>query len=540
MKKVISLLLAVSMIFIFSSCSEKGSGEKISYPLANSPVTLDPQFAADTAAQTVITNTFEGLVRLDENGEIIPGIAESWSTSADGLTYTFKLREGTEWYCPIILKTEFGEEFYDRFSSEKVTANDFVFACRRAVTLREGSSHAHRLFVIENAPEIYAGTMTADKLGVTAPDAYTLVIKLNTKCPDLLRRLTECEFMPCNKDFFEAMGGRYGLSNKHILCNGPFYVSSWDPETSLIIKANKYYAGEKKALPLSVSFSFDNDIPSIAKKLSSAGYLAALLPPDCELPENTSVADEKKNSVFGFCFNCSDKYLNNLSLRLALCESIDRNLFAPAGDNCTPQFGFIPESCFAGSDNYRSAAQGQTVMLPFNVKTASESWQTALTELETDRITLNILCPEWLEAAVKQQLQLWQKTMGIGLGVTVETKTADEIRSAVNSGEYQIALCGVDSDYDSAVDFLVSFSNGGIFRFDTAEYSAITERLMQVKSDSELLGGCFTAESYILNQGIFFPLYSRASRFVISDDAGDIYMPGAEGTVTFINAKRFD
>lgn len=116
------------------------------------------------------------------------------------------------------------------------------------------SSHAHRLFAIENAQEIYSGKLGAESLGVTAQGDYTLVFRLAAPCPDFLEKLTECEFMPCNEDFFNAMGGRYGLGNKYMLCNGPFYVSAWDPETSMTIKANKFYSGASKAKPSSVIF----------------------------------------------------------------------------------------------------------------------------------------------------------------------------------------------------------------------------------------------------------------------------------------------
>lgn len=540
MKRFFSALTALILIFLCASCSESGAGKSFTYPLDNSPATIDPQYASDTAARTVITNTFEGLVRLDPEGKIIPGIAESWSVSSDGLVYTFKLREGTEWYCPAVLKKEYGDEFFKRFSSEKVTANDFVFACQRAVSLGDGAARSHRLSVIENAPEIIAGTKKAEELGVSAPDANTFVIRLRTPCGDMLERLTESEFMPCNKDFFEAMGGRYGLTNKHIMCNGPFYVSAWDPEVSLTVKANKYYAGEQEVKPSSVTFIFDSDPESIAKKLSSGDISAALLSPDCPVPDNTETASEKANSVFGILFNCSDKFLSNKNLRLAFCHSVNRNLFAPQGDSMKPMFGFIPESCSAGNKPYREAAGGQTPMLNKKENYGNFCWSLALEELEVSKIGITVLCPEWLESPVRQQLQVWQKVMGIGLGITVEVRSEAEISEAVSSGNYQIAFGSFEAENDSAVDFLASFSDGGIFRFDSEEYRLIIERLMQVSSDRDLVNGCYTAENHIIREGICLPLYSRSSRFVFAEDTADIYMPGTNGTVCFINAKRFD
>lgn len=539
MKRLLSLILTAVLILSLASCSGRGEGKQIFYALSASPSTLDPQYAKDSDAHLIINNTFEGLVRLSAEGEIISGLAEKWDISSDGLQYTFYLKPNTEWYCPISLKNEFGEEFYKKFSEETVTAADFAFAMKRAVSPQTGSRYAHRLFVIENAYEIYSGALEVDSLGVTVSDENTLVIKLKEACPDFLERLTESVFMPCNEDFFNAMNGRYGLSNKHILCNGPFYVSSWDPESSLTIKRNKYYSGSQTVVPALVSFSFDSDYDSIAKKIASGSLSAALLPPDCATPENSVTVNKSANSVFGFLFNCSDQYLKNKSLRLALCSSINTELFAET-DNAEPMNGFIPESCSAGGKNYREAVGSQTPSLEYDAASAAALWKQALSELETDKISLTVICPEWLDSAVRRQLQIWQQTMGIGIGITVVNKTPDEILSAVESGSYQIALSGIESPYKSAVDFLASFEGGGVFRFPSSEYDMIIARLLESEGDDELLGGCFTAETYILQQAVCFPVYSRSSRFVTAEDIEGITVSGSESTVSFIGAKRFD
>lgn len=539
MRRFLSLLICIALVISLSSCSG-GENKAISYSLSASPVTLDPQFATDVNAHLVINNSFEGLVRLSANGEIIPGIAESWSVSPDGLTYTFNLKQGTEWYCPSSLKNEFGSEFYNKFSSEKVTARDFVFAMQRAVSPETNSPSAHRLFVIENAVEVHSGNADVSALGVSAPQDYTLIIKLREPCADMLERLTESVFMPCNEEFFNTMNGRYGLTHRHILCNGPFYVSMWDKEGSLSIRKNKYYSGEQEVLPSSVNFSFDYSAQSIANKISTATASAGILPPDTETPENAVLIKENRNSVFGFVFNCADSYLSNKNLRLALCTSIDRNLFTESSDSTVPMSGFVPESCSFGASSYRDAVGIQTPHIVTDASAASYYWKNALSELSASKITLTVLCPEWMDNSVRRQLQIWQQTMGISLAITIETKTPDEIRSAVNSGNFQIALTGIESSYDSAVDFLASLRNGGVFRFNAEEYGAIIDRLLVVEDENELLRGCFTAENYILQNALCFPIYCRSSRFVAHGETDGISIINSESSVSFIGARRFD
>ncbi len=539
MKRFLSLIMVLVLAVSLASCS-KGDNKAIAYSLSASPSTLDPQYASDTGANIVINNTFEGLVRLSAGGEIVPGIAQSWNVSADSLTYTFSLKADTEWYCPSVLKNEFGEEFYNKFSTEKVTANDFVFAMRRAVSPETLSPAAHRLFVIENATDIYTGKADASALGVTAPNAATLVIKLKEPCKDFLQRLTESVFMPCNEEFFNSMNGRYGLTHKHILCNGPFYVSAWDKEGSLSIRRNKYYSGSQTVMPSSVNFSFDYDPQTVADRLSAAAVSAALLLPDSKVPANATLVKENPNSTFGFVFNCSDANLQNTNLRLALCASVDRNLFSQPMDNAVPMAGFVPINCSGGGVNYRDAVGSQTPCIYPDNTAAVSYWNAALTELATDKVAITVLCPEWLDTPVRHQLQRWQQILGINLGITIENKKPEEIQQAVESGDFQIALTGVESSYDSAVDFLASLRNGGVFRFNSAEYGMIIDRLLTVEDEKELLGGCLTAENYILQQGICYPLYGRSSRFVMHDEIEGITIVNSESSVSFIDARRVD
>ncbi len=539
MKRLIAAVTAVILLLMCSSCTPKGSGKSIAYPLSASPSTLDPQFANDTNAMVVINNTFEGLVRFDEDGEIIPGIAESWSISPDGKTYTFKLKEGTEWFCPTALKSEFGEDFYKRFSSEKITAHDFVFAFQRAVMPETGSPNAHRLFVIENAYEVFYNNYSENLLGVTAPDDHTLVIKLAEKTDGFLERLTESVFMPCNKDFFNAMNGRYGLSHKHILCNGPFYISSWDSETSLTAKRNSYYAGELVVMPASIVFSFDPSKESVAKKISNGSATAALLPPDCPMPENCTTVSESENSVLGFVFNCADPVLSNTSVRLAMCKSIDRSLF-PETSTATPQSGFVPNSCIVGSTSFRKQVGSQTQKVEQNLTEAASLWQEGLDALGKKSVQLKVLCPEWLDASVRQQLQIWQKTLGISIGITIENLSPEEISKSVASGNYQVALTSIESRYENAGDFLASLTGGNIFNLKSASYDGIISDLLAAESYDDMIAGCFNAENFILQNAICYPLYSRSSRFVVHKDADGIIFLGSESSVSFISAKRYD
>ena len=539
MKRFIALTLVAVIMLSCCSCTVKGSGKSIAYPISASPSTLDPQFAKDIEAQMIINNIFEGLVRLDSEGNVVSGIAEDWDISDDELTYTFHLKDNTEWFCPASIQNEFGKEFFEHFSNITVTAHDFVFAFRRAVLPETQSANAYKLFPIKNAVQVNSGAYGPSLLGVTAVDDYTLKIELEEPVEDFLERLTESVFMPCNQDFFEATNGRYGLSNRHILCNGPFYISSWNTETSLTIKNNKYYSGEQDVYPATVVFSYDPDNSSVAKKISSGSASAALLPPDVATPEKSTVVKTINNATFGFFFNCSDAVMSNANIRFALCSSMDRSLFGVT-DNAAPQSGIVPMNCTVGSFNYREAVGSQTYDFAHDNEAAKEYWQTGLAELGRGTVSLTVLCPEWMDSAVRQQLQIWQQVLGVSIGITIETKSAQEISAAVTSGNYQIALTDIESDYNNTADFLSSFTNGGVFRFTPPGYVNVIDNIFSADTHEKMLEECFAAETLLLSNAVCYPLYSRSSRFVISEEVEGIYMPGAENTVCFIGALRHD
>lgn len=127
------VLSAVLLLPALAGCSKKTGAEKdLAYPIDGEPVCLDPQIAADETAKLVTGNCFEGLVRLDESGAIVPGAAQRWDVSADGRTYTFHLREGMKWH---IADSDELEELLGKGKTIDTTLNaeDFAFGLKRAL-----------------------------------------------------------------------------------------------------------------------------------------------------------------------------------------------------------------------------------------------------------------------------------------------------------------------------------------------------------------------------------------------------------------------
>ncbi len=157
------------------------------------PETLDVHRSTGMPEFELQVDLFEGLVHYGPAGAPVPGVAERWTISDDGLTYTFALRSTATWS-----------------NGDPVTADDFVYALRRAVTPATASRYAFILFPIANA-EAIAGNTIKDpaQLGVSAPDPRTVVIRLKAPTPYFLGLLTHHMAFPLHRASIERLGERW-------------------------------------------------------------------------------------------------------------------------------------------------------------------------------------------------------------------------------------------------------------------------------------------------------------------------------------------
>jgi oligopeptide transport system substrate-binding protein len=188
------------------------------------PETLDPQKADGSEEFWVQSDLFEGLTRVDPHGKIVPGVARNWEIAGDGLSWTFHLRPDLKWS-----------------DGTPLTAEDFVWSMRRAVDPNTAASYASILYPIAGARAINSGReKDLATLGVTAPDAGTLVIRLETPTAYLAGVMTLGIAMPVPRRAIEAYGADWTRPG-HIIGNGAFVMESWTPELEIHMKRNPNY-----------------------------------------------------------------------------------------------------------------------------------------------------------------------------------------------------------------------------------------------------------------------------------------------------------
>lgn len=271
-KKTICILLTVITVSLcFSSCTAKGKSIHFYYPFSGQVNSFDPQVASTSDEFLIIENSYEGLIRVNDDGTVVPAAAERWEISADKKTYTFYLRQNAVWHVNKEVKEKLGEKY-----APAVTADDFVFALERAVSPQTQAPLYPTVASIVNAPAVYSGKKEASSLGVSALDDYTLQINLSAEDPAFLSTLATAVAMPCNREFFSYTGGRYGLELEYTLSNGQFYVANI-LDTSYLLDSNDSYNGNDKPVVSDLTFNIDTDDANIADKLETGYYDAAFI-----------------------------------------------------------------------------------------------------------------------------------------------------------------------------------------------------------------------------------------------------------------------
>jgi ABC-type oligopeptide transport system substrate-binding subunit len=212
--------------------------DSYNYPSSSDPVTWDVLATSRQADSRILIQLYDGLTEYDVEDVQQPALAESWEVSDDGLTYTFKIREGVKWV------DSQGREVAD------LTADDFVAGMQHMMDAMGGLEYLVQ-GVIKGA-DAYINGETADfsTVGVKAVDDYTLEYTLEQDTPYFMSMLSYGVFAPLSRSYYEGQGGQfgqgtgsgnYGTDQDHIAYCGPFIITSFTEKNSIVFKANPSY-----------------------------------------------------------------------------------------------------------------------------------------------------------------------------------------------------------------------------------------------------------------------------------------------------------
>ena len=319
------------------------------------PDTLDPQRSRTDASFNILRDLFEGLTAVGPDGGAVPAAAESWTVSADGLEYTFRLREGLRWS-----------------NGDPVLAGDFVAGMRRLVAPATASPYAQVFEPVLNASAIVAGKQAPDALGVTAPDDRTVVIQLANPAPYLLGILAHPSTFPVHGRSLAQHGAAYARPGK-LVSNGAFVLEDWVVGSHVVAGRNTHYWNDAATHVSRVRYLHHAEAGTEFRQYR-AGELDVtyIVPPQQfawiqeNLPGELHVSPQL--SVYYYGFNLTrPPFKDNPGLRRALSMVIDRDRLTKSvtGLGEAPAYGWVPR----GVANY-TPQQFDYVDKPYEARVA--------------------------------------------------------------------------------------------------------------------------------------------------------------------------
>ena len=297
------------------------------------PETLDPQRAEGVSALNILRDLDEGLTAAGPAGAAVPAAAERWDVSADGRDYVFHLRHDARWS-----------------NGDALTADDFVAGLRRSVDPATGSAYAQVLSPIDNAGAVAAGRLPPSRLGVDAPDPYTLHIRLAVPATYLPALLAHPATFPVHGPSLARYGRDFARPG-HLVSNGAYRLQEWVPQSRVVLQRNPYYRDAATTAVERVVYLPTEDVGAELQR-----YRAGELDVTAAIPMSQARWVRQRFGgelhlapylgSYWYGYNLSrPPFQGNAGLRRALSLVIDREVIAGKllQDAALPSYTLVPE-----------------------------------------------------------------------------------------------------------------------------------------------------------------------------------------------------
>ncbi|MEW5817299.1 MAG: peptide ABC transporter substrate-binding protein [Spirochaetota bacterium] len=403
---------------------------------------------------------WEPLVGFDKNLELMPLEAESWDKSADGLTWTFHLRKGLLWS-----------------DGEPLTANDFVFALRRAVTQGyDFGWYWSWAAGIKNWSKVEKGTLPVEELGIKAPDNLTLVITTETPKPFLPGVLVW--LYPVPKHAVDKYGDEYATKAETMVSNSPFIVSEWVKQDHITYVRNPNYKGILKPYlsKIVTKYGTENPETGFPAYLNNEIYKSELNPGQLAYAQKNipmELHSAPSFAIFYLTFDTTKPPFNDVRVRKAfnyavnrdeMCSTVLKGLASPEWQVLMKGFpGHDPEAKKLSDYNPASARK---LLAEAGYPDGKGFPKLELYLRQGPEMAIQKPAGEYLQAQLK-------KNLGIEIvPLALDMKTYTD---ALNKHTHNFFLAPYAFDYTDPSNFMDLFLTGGRHAWSNAEYDKLVK-----------------------------------------------------------------
>lgn len=491
MKRKIALLLVITMLVTIaligcgsaqdstgsSSASTASTSSSAAEPkqlvaqIGPNPETIDPALNSAVDGGNMLLFSFDCLLNVDKDNKIIPGAAEKWETSPDGLTWTFHLRSGLKWS-----------------DGSPLTAKDFVYSWKRVADPKTAAPYGETVLgMVKGFKEAAAGNL--DALGVAAPDDNTFVVTLAHPCTYFDKLAAFATLSPVNQATIEKNGDSWATNPESYICNGPFYIKEWVPSSYILFAKNPNYrdTASIKLDSIKLLLIEDSNASYAAYKTGEAMMIKDV--PTAEIPSlkgNPEFHIDPLQGTYYIDLNNTLKQFSDPRVRQALSLAIDRKYVAETlmQGTYTPATNFVGNgiSDWDGSNFIDNANGGKPYIDVNDFQGNLAKAKQLLAEagypdgkgFPAVKYSTN---DSAYHKVVAQYVQQAWKELGVTVNVdVVEWASFTPLRRA---GDYEISRDGWVFDYNDASNILdVCFSTNGNnnAKYNSAAYDALMNK----------------------------------------------------------------
>jgi len=439
------------------------------------PPSLDPGLASDTTSSNILLNIMDPLVKLGDDLEPVPSLAESWETSEDGKTVTIRLREDGKWT-----------------NGDPVTAQDFEYSWKRTISPELAADYAYQFYGIQGAQEYNGCEENCDqlreKVGVKAVDERTLEVTLTTPQPWFIQQMAHHSFLAVHQETVEQHGEKW-TEAANIVTNGPFRLEAWQHNSRIdLVKWEEWRDADSVTLERVNGRMITDGTTAVQAFEAGEIDVTGGLPTE-EIPRLKETEDYQQYPGLGtYYYGFNVENITDVNQRRAMSLAIDRRSIIDnvAQADQLPATGYTPEG-MPGFDEINPASE----WLPetANIERAKELME----QVENPKRDITLLLndsPGHREIAVAVQAA-WQE---LGLNVTIKQQEWAQFLEFIGpppDKSIDVFRLGWIGDYVDAMNFLemwTSNSGNNSTNYKNEEYDQLVEQARATEDNDERYG----------------------------------------------------
>jgi oligopeptide transport system substrate-binding protein len=476
------------------------------------PDSLDPQKARGAEAQAIVRDLCEGLTTLDHHADAAPGVARSWSVSAEGRTWTFTLRPEARWS-----------------NGEPVVAADFVAGLQRLVNPATASAYAQYIDVIANTNDIVTGKKPPQALGVAAPDDSTVVVTLSSPTLYLPALLSHPSTCPVHRPTLARYPDGFARAGV-MVSNGAFVLKEWVQGSYLLAMRNHYYWNDAATRLDGVKYlPIPDENAELARYRGGELQVTMVVPRGqfdwikAHLGDQLHVAPQLTTYNYGFNLRRAP-FRDNPKLRRALSMVIDREMLVErvlrVGE--LPAYGWVPP----GVDNYTSQSfDYRGAPMAARIAEAQRLYaQAGYSRSRPLAFELRYNAGEVHTKLAVAIASMWKEALGVDVRLTqVEFKS---LLQDIDRGDVDVFRASWVGDYNDAYSFLQYLKSDfgvNLPHYRSVGYDALLARAATATEASQRRALLEEAERLMLRDTPLIPLYFYVNKHLVKPEVEGWY-----------------